>query len=1569
MSMAGRARVLLPLVPVLLLLSAPTSPGRQPPPAPAAKDAEASAPAPEPVTPVTDPLVRRKLDAALDYLKVHSWGQAVRLLQGLLDSRDDSFLPRPGRQRGGPRWASVHAEAERLLAALPPAGKDVYRLNYEGAADRLLRAARAGADRATLLEVARRFRHTRAGAQALEILGGHYLDRGQAALAAACYRRLLDEPGAEPAAPLLLYQAALAFRGAADGDREAAAWAELGRQLRGGTLRQGGRNRTLEDLRHEADRLWPPPANPAGRIADEWLLYRGDPRRAALAQGSRFVLEPNHQIGTAPGESGEWLQRARRSSPPGTLPGAVPLAVEGKILFRTSFGVHALDALTGRQLWRTPSPLGLEGVLAEPGRKVQVQHWLDLYGPGRGLLLAGSTLGTLSSDGRLVYEIEDLALPPHPGLVQAQLQGETRSLGPLRHAAGHNRLRALDVATGQAAWEIGGPSPAPPPVRPVPPRGRGPSPAPRAARPPPRPAREAVLEDAFFLGPPLPLGGELLVLLDRQEDIQLVCLGARRGEVHWVQPLVVAGAKMLVDTARRTHAAHLAFADGILVCPTHCGAVVAVDPLCRRLLWAHVYREQPRPPAAEEEGATPRAGPAAWAGSAPILREGRVVFSAPDGEDICCLRLQDGGLLWKVPRGEEDLYVAGAFAEEVLVVGQRECRGLSLASGEVLWRQATGMPAGQGVAAGGVYFVPLADGAVFALDWKNPRASGRIEPRAPGVALGNLVFYRGVLWSQGIDSLTSFAPLQNRLSEVEARLARAPGDAAALAERGRLRLERGDLEGGTGDLQAALAAGLPEKERQAAQRRLFAAFNDLLERDFAVGEKHLDTLRSLCAEAPGADGGRPSEQERRQRGLYLCALVARGRHGQGRLEDALAACRDLLARARPGDLMAAPDDPGLRVSPRAWVRQQVAGLVDLPGDQPRRWLAEQMERHWRGSEGSKDEGERLTRFLDLFGAVPPLAGAAVSAPEARLRLAGHLAESTDPRDALRADLELSALAGSPAAPVSPIAARALAVQARLLTRVGLLDEAAGCYRRLGRDFTGTALDGRTGTEILCEARLDKRLLPSFESQEDSPQAAWSGRRIEASAQRPGPPADPLMLPCVGRQPFFPAVPGSLGTTDPPAHLDGWRFLVDGRALALVAVDRDTGRRLWSTPLPLQTLPAYLRGAELPCQVVDHLLLLAAGPQLLAVDLLDRRVRWVRDVTEGVTPAPASLSLLPDGGVQVDASESQLPRRLGWVGPAGRDGLCVQLAAGLTCLDPATGGVRWVRSGLSPWLTAFSDGDHLFLGEHQLEGAVRSLRAVRLADGRAVAIPEASSLYARRLRVINGRLLVSEEGPAGELSLRRVNVLTGKDDWARLFPGGSIVLSSPAADLLGVMDPESVVTVVDLAAGRSGPRLSLGPGQRARVMGGCLLGDGRHFYVAVQGQGEGSISVVGEPSPWFRGGLTATPANGLLYAFDRAGGRPRWYSRLPAQAILLERFDELPVIVCAAVSARTSGAPGNAEPVTAIRSIDKRTGKLLFHKEFRTPVEPFAALRIDRRGGVVDLVGPALVLRHRAAGAR
>jgi hypothetical protein len=277
-----------------------------------------------------------------------------------------------------------------------------------------------------------------------------------------------------------------------------------------------------------------------------------------------------------------------------------------------------------------------------------------------------------------------------------------------------------------------------------------------------------------------------------------------------------------------------------------------------------------------------------------------------------------------------------------------------------------------------------------------------------------------------------------------------------------------------------------------------------------------------------------------------------------------------------------------------------------------------------------------------------------------------------------------------------------------------------------------------------------------------------------------------------------------------------------------------------------------------------------------------------------------------------------------------------------------------------------DDERLYLGEGNPGGeGVRGVRALRASNGAALALPDAAAAYAGAVRFLGRRLLVSEEGPRAAVRLRLYDLPTGRDVWDRVFPAGSVLLRSTGDAWVGVAAPDGVVTVLDPSTGREGSRLALDPKHLARVTGGHLLADTDQFYVAFQGAVDEKLQ--NGPDPWFRGGLAVALFHGMLYAFDRAGGGPRWFSPSPQprpvpQAILTERFDELPVLVSSA--AFTRQADGKAVGVVVTRSLDKKTGKLLFDHENAPGSQPFEALRLDPRTGTIDLVSPTFVLRHR-----
>jgi outer membrane protein assembly factor BamB len=235
---------------------------------------------------------------------------------------------------------------------------------------------------------------------------------------------------------------------------------------------------------------------------------------------------------------------------------------------------------------------------------------------------------------------------------------------------------------------------------------------------------------------------------------------------------------MLTDVGRRTQAVHLAFGEGILVCPTNAGRIVGVEVGSHKTVWTYIYRDEPAPADPNPAKAPPLQGKAKtinlnteWKTSAPVVHDGKVVFTPPDSPFVYCLNLRTGELAWKRARGD-DLYLAGVFKDKVVLVGKSTCRALSLADGKPLWKLETGLPSGQGAASDNVYYLPLKSGAqsrepeVCAIDIDKGVIVAHTRSRRKEVP-GNLIFFNGYVISQTVDRITAYPQLAAKLQEID----------------------------------------------------------------------------------------------------------------------------------------------------------------------------------------------------------------------------------------------------------------------------------------------------------------------------------------------------------------------------------------------------------------------------------------------------------------------------------------------------------------------------------------------------------------------------------------------------------------------------------------------------------------------------------------------------------------------------------------------------------------------------------------------------------------------------------
>ena len=107
-----------------------------------------------------DRTAKRRLEMSQTMISEGRYGEAVRLLGSLLENSEDFFYkPDPAQ----PVYRSLKAEAGRLIATLPPAGRQSYELQYGQRARQLLQQATERGNADELAEVARRILLYRGG--------------------------------------------------------------------------------------------------------------------------------------------------------------------------------------------------------------------------------------------------------------------------------------------------------------------------------------------------------------------------------------------------------------------------------------------------------------------------------------------------------------------------------------------------------------------------------------------------------------------------------------------------------------------------------------------------------------------------------------------------------------------------------------------------------------------------------------------------------------------------------------------------------------------------------------------------------------------------------------------------------------------------------------------------------------------------------------------------------------------------------------------------------------------------------------------------------------------------------------------------------------------------------------------------------------------------------------------------------------------------------------------------------------------------------------------------------------
>ncbi len=1457
---------------------------------------------------VTDRRMTRRLARARELLRKNDRDRinGLSLLQSILDNAEDVFFTPDAQDKT--RYHGLKAEVQRIIAALDSGGRRLYELQYGSKARQMLREASESRDVARLEEVARRFFHTAAGYEATYMLGSYHLDHSHPLAAVLNFDRLRKFPAAARRwEPMLSLKTAVCWGRIGMPEQSVQTLVELKRVNSQSHITLGGRrieffNRNQEALDWLVMVLGR--QQEFGSIAEEkWAMFRGNAARNAVGSDASPILDSPWQFSTIQmAESKDpkqleiveaklkELEKNYRDGGFLTLPAVHPLVIDGAVIVRSFGNIKAVDPQTGELLWETvikdPSFQKLldQGVPATTASVRSQQSSLSTFLTQRAW--RDMTAGTLSSDGKHVFAIEELGFL---GSYRYNPRGPQHPMAP----KGYNKLVAFELAgEGRAAWAIGGET------------------------------GEGALDFAgtFFLGPPLPLRNQLYCLAEVSGEIRLLVLEPKpdarpaTAKLSWSQSLILPQASLLQYPLRRLAGVSPSYADGVMVCPTAAGAVVAVDLGRRELLWGYRYPTN-MPLTAQNRRAmlfaqmaghypfTSTDNESRWLDAVPTLAEGRALLTPRDSNDLHCLNLADGALQWKRPR-DGGLYVAAVHNGKVVVVGRGEVSALRLADGKPAWKGPTPipMPSGRGVATDGFYHLPLSTGEIATLDLDTGRILARSKLR-PGRVPGNLAAAGGMIVSQSIDSVFGFSSLDALNDRIAAGLKKKPDDADALALRGEMRLHRGEEAAGMADLRRSVQLKPTPRPRTLLAERLL----DGLRADFAKNRKTIGEIEKLLDNA-------------RQRARFL-RLHAAGLHQVGEHQAAFA---EYLKLAGPETGKPQLERISASLSSRSdrWVRPRIAELYRNAPAKSRAAMDRELRAQLETAR-KQDKPEPLEKFLNCFTRLP-------IAEEARRALVDRLDEKNQ---ALQLAFQLRHLRRSkdPA-----LAGFATARLAPLLLESNRPDLAANLVEELTDKYKDVVcLDKKKGALLAEEWKKNERIASALAGE---PQFA---KDADASSTKRNK--------AIGR--YYPV------TFDGPRGdaFENWALVIDQTRQNLIARDGD-GNERWrvsikESAMKIRNIPTNYYRTAYYARVHGHLLVVVLANHFLVVDTLAAggtpRILWNRDLYATLPSSGLSTAripfFLPFGGRAV-MSVDPFGRPMGKIGPISDDMICYQVGTRLYAANPFNGEILWERRNVARGSDLFGDKQHVLI----LAPGAREATVLRASDGEFVATRPMPA-DGTHLSMSGRRVLMwDNEDRAGKGLLAVADVLTGETIWKREFTeAAKIVLVE--GDEVAVFEPAGRFTILALEDGQ--PRVDC-PVQPDADVSQITVRRSRDRYVLLSYHPESNQNIRRAVPIDYNNPLV----NGHAYGFDRRTGRKVWTTLIQQQAFDLNQPDNLPILVFTVrhyqrlQQAKRLLRPSNQY---AVAILDKRNGQIIFEHQRPQTMAPFE-LKADREKQTIDV---------------
>ena len=1409
----------------------------------------------------------------------------------------------------------VHIDGERelitdreliyeLLHLLPEAEQEKFTRQYEALARKLFSdALQNNAPPETYAEIATRFASTPAGFDSMNFLTSYHLERGEFGLASQYLQRLLKMNA--PITKSRQWRTKAAYIVKQTGNEELVAQllnpdddsAEDNQPIKIG----GAEESPLKWLQKQE--ILQTTANP---MLTEWPMLFGSPNHAARAQAADPLLIPrwsypltsNHSIQTQL----QQIQEDLTSSSHATIPALPPLAIDGKVIFRTLKGVQVLDARSGAPLWEaaleySPGTAYINAQL-KGSKTAQARGLFDAeqeqqsFSPYNGtdpdshaltsLLYRNANWGSQSSDGKHLFVLESMRL-------NLGSSDSTRNFNRLRQRGGidadlwsANQLVAYDLKTGQPKWKVGGT---------------------RFDE-----SFDLPLAGTFFFGAPTPADNEIYIIGEREREIRLYALDPETGAERWSQQIGNPDQDIELDMVRRWWIAPVAIDQGVIICPTTIGLLTAIDRLNHSILWSTRYEpanvnhnnqrfnhinQTPREPLNHR-----------WCPSAPIISGNKVVYTPQDDETLVCLDLITGSPCWTRRAKESSLYLAGVVDDLILLVGLNGVHAVSLTNGKTVWNKSfdstAGLPSGQAVIADQRLHVPLQSGQIWTFDVKSGIILNKLFSSDTSQPLGNLIIYQGQFLSLSAMGLTSYEQKQTFEAEIEQLKQQNAGNPLVLFKESELLMMSHSYPQALKKLEQIDSAQLPVTTRLQYQAMLIDCLTSIIRSDFQQHDDLVPRLKQQVA----------SETER----IELQRLL---------VERALARKEFATALETLLKLASAPVETFIKTGATetqidCWIAGQSGDLWQQATPAQQVQFSQQISERARLTLAA--DTETRERFLQQFGFLD------ASIPVLRLQINTAMQSG----QFFEAELWLTKLMKRK----SPeLTAEALAGMVQLCVKFNLAEDAAYFMDQLPElDPDLKVAENLTAAQF--QEEYHQKL--TTDNQQNMPEN-WRPRNLK--------------LIVGGSSGNYSSRENTLDTSG--SSLPFYRSLilaVEPKENRMTMEQPAGNQQMWSTPLrsTIQSRSSSFNESD----VVGHNLILQHRDMLHFFDLVDRKLIWSQKLEKEQANRyySSSYRLTPAQlGNEATLVHRHHPsiavRRIGMIAAANADYTCYYSRRQIILIDTRTGKVRWTHENVDKETRVLGDDRMIYLVTRD-----RSTKKIlRVSDGQLVDIGKTGQ-YLENAIYQGESAFVAISSPedaklpgltAGVSSLFSFHPQSKEFNWKLDFPRDS-QFGLFSHHYLSALSPKGELSIVDLRTGKRSELENIPRAELKDRQNFYLVADHEHIYFAAHLPSHNSISV----------NIPSIPINGMLYTFNRQTGKRLWSQEIDKQHLVLDQQNLLPFILLVSRDYKRMG--NRSTSIIHLQAVDKQSGDSLL--AWQAPIDSnIRDLNVDYAEKMVEIL--------------